>query len=54
VSFTINHIAAIFVPVLLGFVWVYSNSLVFYVGALFAFLSLMVTQLMPSNLKKFN
>ena len=38
VSFTINHIAAIFVPVLLGFVWIYSNSLVFYIGAGFALL----------------
>jgi len=40
VSFTINHIAAIFVPVLLGFLWIYSHSLVFFIGAIFAFLSL--------------
>ena len=52
VSFTINHIAAIFIPVLLGFVWIYSNSLVFYIGAGFALLSLMATQLMPGNLKE--
>ena len=52
VSFTINHIAAIFIPVLLGFVWIYSNSLVFYIGAIFALLSLITTQLMPNNLKK--
>ena len=52
VSFTINHIAAIFIPVLLGFVWLYSNSLVFYIGAGFALLSLMATQLMPDNLKE--
>ena len=51
VSFTINHIAAIFIPVLLGFVWIYSNSLVFYIGAIFALLSLITTQLMPNNLK---
>ena len=51
VSFTINHIAAIFIPVLLGFVWIYSNSLVFYIGAFFALLSLITTQLMPNNLK---
>ena len=51
VSFTINHIAAIFIPVLLGFVWIYSNSLVFYIGAIFALLSLIATQLMPNNLK---
>jgi len=52
VSFTINHIAAIFVPVLLGFLWIYSHSLVFYIGAIFAFLSLIATQFIPSNLKK--
>ena len=51
VSFTINHIAAIFVPVLLGFLWIYSHSLVFYIGAIFAFLSLIATQFIPSNLK---
>ena len=53
VSFTINHIAAIFVPVILGFIWIYSNSLVFYIGAVFALLSLIATQLMPNNLNQF-
>jgi predicted MFS family arabinose efflux permease len=52
VSFTINHIAAIFIPVLLGFVWIYSNSFVFYIGAGFALLSLIATQLIPDNLKE--
>jgi hypothetical protein len=52
VSFTINHIAAIFVPVLLGFLWIYSHSLVFFIGAIFAFLSLIATQFIPSNLTK--
>ena len=51
VSFTINHIAAIFVPVILGFIWIHSNSLVFYIGSIFALLSLIATQLMPNNLK---
>ena len=50
VSFTINHIAAIFVPVLLGFLWIYSHSLVFFIGAFFALLSLIATQFIPSNL----
>ena len=53
VSFTINHIAAIFVPVLLGFLWIYSHSLVFFIGAFFALLSLIATQFIPSNLKEF-
>ena len=52
VSFTINHIAAIFVPVFLGFLWIYSHSLVFFIGAFFAFLSLIATQFIPSNLKE--
>ncbi len=52
VSFTINHIAAIFVPVLLGFLWIYSHSLVFFIGAFFAFLSLIASQFIPSNLKQ--
>jgi len=52
VSFTINHIAAIFVPVLLGFLWIYSHSLVFFIGAFFAFLSLIATQFIPTNLKE--
>ena len=52
VSFTINHIAAIFVPVLLGFLWIYSHSLVFFIGAFFALLSLIATQFIPSNLTK--
>lgn len=48
VSFTINHIAAVFLPALLGLVWLYSHSLVFYVGAGFALLSLLLTQLIPN------
>ena len=52
VSFTINHIAAIFIPVLLGFLWIYSHSLVFFIGAFFALLSLIATQFIPSNLKE--
>ena len=52
VSFTINHIAAIFVPVLLGFLWIYSHSIVFFIGAFFALLSLIATQFIPSNIKE--
>jgi len=52
VSFTINHIAAIFVPVLLGFLWIYSHSLVFFIGAIIALFSLISTQFIPSNLKE--
>ena len=47
VSFTINHIAAVFLPVLLGFVWLVSPAAVFLTGAAFAFCSLLLTQLVP-------
>ena len=46
-----NYLVA-FIPVLLGFLWIYSYSLVFVIGAIFAFLSLIVTQFIPSNLTK--
>ena len=49
VSFTINHIAAIVVPALLGLVWMGSHSLVFYIGAIFALLSLIAAQFIPKS-----
>ena len=47
VSFTINHIAAVFLPFLLGMVWLYSSSLVFIIGAAIGFLSFMLSFLVP-------
>jgi len=47
VSFTINHIAAVVIPAALGMVWIWSHSLVFYIGALFALLSLISAQFIP-------
>ncbi|MDA8621580.1 MFS transporter [Psychrosphaera sp.] len=47
VSFTINHIAAVIIPVLLGMVWLYSSTLVFMIGAGFAICSLVASQLIP-------
>ena len=49
VSFTINHIAAVIVPAVLGLVWIWSHSLVFYVGAIFALLSLIAAQFIPKT-----
>jgi len=49
VSFTINHIAAVVVPALLGLVWIWSHSLVFYIGAIFALLSLIAAQFIPKS-----
>jgi len=52
VSFTINHIAAVVLPVLLGLVWLYSHSLVFIIGAVIAIGSLLLASLIPSEPKQ--
>jgi hypothetical protein len=47
VSFTINHIAAVVIPALLGIVWLSSPTSVFYIGAVFASCSLALACLLP-------
>ena len=47
VALTINHIAAIFLPVLLGFLWLVSPAIVFLVAAFLAFLSFLLALLVP-------
>ncbi len=47
VSFSINHIAAVILPFALGMIWIVSPALVFIIGALFAFASLMLSQMVP-------
>lgn len=47
VSFSINHIAAVVIPALLGMVWIINESWVFYIGAVFACCSLILTFMMP-------
>ncbi len=47
VSFSINHIAAVVIPALLGMVWIINPSWVFYVGAGFACCSLVLSHLIP-------
>ena len=49
VSFTINHIAAVFIPVAFGLVWLYSPSFVFLAGAGMAIVSLLLALNMPSK-----
>ncbi len=49
VSFTINHIAAVFLPFVLGILWLYSSSLVFVIGASIAILSFILSFLVPKN-----
>lgn len=52
VSFTINHIAAVFLPFVLGLVWLYSHSLVFIIGAIIGGLSLFFSFLIPTEPKQ--
>lgn len=49
VSFTINHIAAVVIPALLGIVWLTSPSAVFFIGAGFAFCSLILARNIPHS-----
>ena len=49
VSFTINHIAAVVIPALLGLVWLESRAAVFLIGAGFALLSLVMSQDVPRS-----
>jgi len=48
-SFTINHIAAVFLPVMLGVVWIYSYQAVFMVGVFIVVISLALSFLIPKN-----
>jgi hypothetical protein len=47
VAFTINHIAAVFLPVFLGLLWLVSPALVFIIAAFIAFLSFLLALLVP-------
>lgn len=49
ISFTINHIAAVVLPALLGLVWVVNHSAVFLIGAAIAACSLLLSQLIPDR-----
>ena len=47
VAFTINHIAAVFIPVLFGLVWLVSPMLVFLMGSVMALISLLLARNIP-------
>lgn len=49
VSFTINHIAAVVLPALLGIVWLSSPSTVFFIGAAIAVASLALSFCIPDQ-----
>lgn len=52
VSFTINHIAAVFLPFILGLIWLQSHSLVFIIGACIAIISFLLAFLIPKEPKQ--
>ena len=54
VSFTINHIAAVVIPALLGYVWIQSHAAVFLVGTAFAVASLVMSQVVPARPREGN
>lgn len=55
VAFSINHIAAIFLPAVYGAIWVlYGASYVFFIGAAFAVLSLILARLIPKDPRRGN
>jgi len=47
VGFTINHIAAVVIPVVFGFIWLVSPSAVFMCGAVMAIISLLLSFKVP-------
>ena len=47
VAFSINHIAAVILPFVLGFLWIVSPAMVFLTGSFIALLSLLLSQLIP-------
>ncbi len=54
VSFTINHIAAVVIPVTFGIIWLYSPPIVFLAGTGMAFVSLLLARFVPNNPKEGN
>lgn len=51
VGFTINHVAAVFLPALGGMLWLIDYRFVFFTGALLSFLSLLLVLIIPSQLR---
>ena len=52
VGFTINHVAAVFLPALGGIMWLIDYRWVFFGGAVLSFFSLVLVQFIPSQLVK--
>ncbi len=54
VGFTINHIAAVFIPALGGLIWMVDYRMVFIGGAILSLISLAAVQLIPHTFKPKN
>ncbi len=54
VAFTINHIAAVVIPVTFGVIWLVSPSSVFYIGAAMAAVSLLLSLNIPAKPREGN
>ncbi|NQZ10843.1 MAG: MFS transporter, partial [Algicola sp.] len=52
VSFSINHIAAVILPAMLGLVWMVNPAMVFYIGAGLAVVSLLSSQYITHQLNE--
>jgi len=53
VGFTINHIAAVFIPALGGLAWIANYKAVFFAAAGMSLISLVLSQLVPGQLRKY-
>ena len=49
VSFSINHIAAVILPFVLGLLWIVSPPMVFLTGTAIAIMSLVLSQMVPGS-----
>ncbi len=52
VGFTINHIAAVFLPAIGGLLWLIDHRIVFFCGAIFSFVSLILVQFISAEIRK--
>ena len=52
VAFTINHIAAVFLPAALGYLWIVAPDGVYILAALMAFISLILACFIPRHPEK--
>ena len=49
VSFTINHIASVLLPAVLGLVWIQNHRTVFVIGAFITGISLILSRVIPDS-----